>query len=123
MNAPFLVQWFSHMDSDEPERVLELVGSDFQLSVLFSGGTDSPATDFSGDRQALVGYLEQRLKNTRTHHVLNAVTSGGDEMVIGEVRQQGEFEASFSAVARLDSEGKASRLLMGRTPGVRFETP
>lgn len=121
MSAPFLTQWFSHMDSDAPERVLDLIGDDFQLSVLFSGGAEGPVTDFSGDRQALVGYLEQRLKNTRTHHVLNATRSGDDEMVIGEVRQQGEFEASFSAVARLGPEGKARRLLMGRTPGVRFE--
>lgn len=84
--APFLTEWFDILDSDEPTRILDLISDDFTLSILFSTG-DGNATDFAGDRAALVGYLEQREKGTRTHHLLSATTLGQDELFLGEVRR------------------------------------
>jgi hypothetical protein len=83
--APFLTAWFEILDGDEPSRILDLISDDFSLSILFSTG-DGKATDFTGDRAALVGYLDQRETGTRTHHRLSATTPGRDELFLGEVR-------------------------------------
>jgi hypothetical protein len=120
MSAPLLERWFATMDSANPEGVLEFISDDFQISVVFSGGPGGPMSDFSGDRAALIAYLAQRLKDVRTHTVLSAVRTGSDELLLGEVSQQGTFEASFVAAARLTADGKVSRLLMGRSPGTQF---
>jgi hypothetical protein len=117
--APFLTAWFDILDSDEPTRILDLISDDFTLSILFSTG-DGNATDFAGDRAALVGYLEQREKGTRTHHLLSATTLGQDELFLGEVRRGGVPEASFVAAGRVDDHGRLQRLLIGRSSEIRF---
>jgi hypothetical protein len=114
-----LEKWFAEMDGDTPERVLDYIAEDFQICVVFSTGPGSTA-DFSGDRAALVRYLEQREVNTRTHHIVSAATVGPDELVLGEVRRSGVFEASFVAAARVCTDGRASRLLIGRSPATQF---
>ncbi|MFE6157317.1 hypothetical protein ACFQ7F_00125 [Streptomyces sp. NPDC056486] len=117
--APFLTAWFEILDSDEPDRILDLVSDDFSLSILFSTG-DGRATDFAGDRAALVGYLEQRERGTRTHHLLSATTLGQDELFLGEVRRDGVPEASFVAAGRVDDNNRLQRLLIGRSSEIRF---
>ncbi|MGR3932355.1 hypothetical protein [Streptomyces sp. BRA346] len=117
--APFLTAWFEILDGDEPSRILDLISDDFALSILFStGGGD--ATDFAGGRAALVGYLEQREKGTRTHHRLAATTVGRDEFFLGEVRRAGVPEASFVAAGRVNDDGRLQRLLIGRSSEIRF---
>jgi hypothetical protein len=120
--AALLTRWFKIMDSDAAEEVLDLIADDFQLSVVFATGTGS-AQDFSGDRSALEGYLDQRLKGVRTHIVLSAASAGADELVLGEVRRGDAFEATFVAAARLDDAGRVRRLMIGRSPGVAFDGP
>ncbi|WP_235215228.1 nuclear transport factor 2-like protein [Phaeacidiphilus oryzae] len=117
--APFLGAWFAILDSDEPDRILDLISDDFSLSILFSTG-DGGATDFAGGREALVGYLKQRERGTRTHHRLSATTLGRDEVFLGEVRRSGVPEASFVAAGRIDGEGRLQRLLIGRSSEIRF---
>jgi hypothetical protein len=117
--APFLTAWFEILDGDEPSRILDLISDDFALSILFStGGGD--ATDFAGGRAALVGYLEQRERGTRTHHRLSATTVGRDEFFLGEVRRAGIPEASFVATGRVNDDGRLQRLLIGRSSEIRF---
>jgi hypothetical protein len=106
------------MDSDRPERVLDLIAPDFRMSVVFSTGTEG--TDFSGDRDALVDYLAQRLRDVRRHVVLSSAVTGSDELVLGQVHLDGRFEASFVAAARLAADGLVQRLLIGRSPGISF---
>lgn len=120
MSAPFLTAWFEILDSDEPTRILDLISDDFTFSILFS--TDGAATDFAGGRPALVGYLEQREKGTRTHHLLAASTQGRRELFLGEVRRAGVPEATFVAGGELNDEGRLARLLIGRSPAVLFQT-
>jgi hypothetical protein len=122
LEAPLLSRWFKIMDSDAPEEILKLISEDFRFSVVFSTGPDT-ATDFSGARPELHGYLEQRLRGVRTHVVLSAATVADDELVLGEVRRGDEFEATFVATARLDAEGRVRRLMIGRSPGVAFDGP
>ena len=118
--APFLTAWFEIMDSDEPERILDLIAEDFTFAILFSTGGDG-ATHFAGGRAAMEGYLEQREKGTLTHHMLAASTSGRDEMFLGEVRRAGVPVASYVAAGQIDASGRLARLLIGRSPAVLFD--
>lgn len=117
--APFLTAWFEIMDSDEPARILDLIGDDFQFSILFSTGAAS-ATDFSGGRSALEHYLQQREKGVLTHHLVAASSCGSDELYLGEVRRGGAPVASFVAAGRIGPSGRLDRFLVGRSPGVQF---
>jgi ketosteroid isomerase-like protein len=117
--APFLTDWFQILDSDDASRILDLISDDFSFSILFSTGGDG-ATDFYGGRTAMEGYLAQRQRGVRTHHVLTASAAGLDELFLGEVRRAGVLEATFVASARLNGSGKVRRLLIGRSPAVLF---
>ncbi|MCP2242249.1 hypothetical protein [Lentzea aerocolonigenes] len=116
--APFLTAWFEIMDSDTPSRILDLIDDDFSFSILFS--TDTGATDFAGGRAEMEGYLAQREKGTLTHHRLAAGSTGRDEFFLGEVRRAGESVANFVAAGQITAAGRLERLLIGRSPGVRF---
>ena len=117
--APFLTKWFEIMDSDTPSRILDLIDDDFTFSILFS--TDGRATDFAGGREAMEGYLAQREKGTLTHHPLAVSSSGNAEFYLGEVRRAGEVVANYVAAGQVGASGKLERLIIGRSPGVRFE--
>ena len=117
--ASFLSNWFAILDSDDADRILDLISDDFSFSILFSTGGDG-ATDFHGGRPEMEGYLAQRAVGVRTHHQLTASTVGQDELFLGEVRRSGVPEATFVASARLDGEGRVRRLLIGRSPAVLF---
>ena len=118
--TPFLERWFEIMDSDEPERVLDLITDDFVMSVQFSKGAGESA-EFVGDRTGLEAYLEQREKSVLVHEVSHGARVGDVELVLGRTTRGGRFEASFNASALIDAAaGKCRRLLIGRTPQVEF---
>lgn len=118
--TPLLRDWFEIMDSSTPERVLDMITEDFRLSILFAKGADQ-AAEFRGDRAGLVVYLEQREVSVLTHHLLQGARVDDTELVLGETRRGGAFEASFNASAQLDTDGRrVRRLLICRTPQVRF---
>ncbi|QYJ03570.1 hypothetical protein KUV85_14730 [Nocardioides panacisoli] len=118
-DTPLLRSWFDILDGTEPDRVLGMITEDFQLSIFFA--TSEGSAEFSGDREALVGYLAQREKSTLVHHILQGAHVGDSELVLGETRRRGEFEASFNASALLDESGeRIRRLLICRTPKLRF---
>ena len=117
--TPVLQAWFEILDGDDPDHVLEMITQDFALSILFS--TVDGSAEFHGDRESLVGYLAQREKSTLVHHILKGTKVEDTELVLGETRRQGAFEASFNASAQLDGSGtKVHRLLICRTPAVCF---
>jgi len=117
--APFLTKWFEIMDSDTPSRILDLIDDGFTFSILFSTGAG--ATDFAGGREAMEGYLAQREKNTLTHHPLATSSAGRDEFYLGEVGRAGEVVATFVAAGQVGPSGRLERLIIGRSPAVRFE--
>ena len=118
--TPFLERWFEIMDSDEPERVLDLITDDFVMSVQFSQGAGRSA-EFVGDRAGLEAYLEQREKSVLVHHVTRGARVGNVELVLGRTTRDGDFEASFNASALIDAASdKCRRLLIGRTPQIEF---
>ncbi|HTJ70411.1 MAG TPA: hypothetical protein VL551_22930 [Actinospica sp.] len=118
--APFLTAWFAILDTDTPERILDLISDDFRFSILFSTGAES-ATDFRGGREAMQAYLDQRERGVRTHHPLATASSGSDEFYLGEVRRGTQVEASFVAQGRLDDAGRLHRFLIGRSSEIRFD--
>ena len=119
--TPLLEAWFEIMDSTTPERVLDMITDDFRLSILFSTG--GKAAEFEGDRAGLEVYLAQREVSVLTHHVLQGAVVDHTELVLGETRRAGAFEASFNASAQLSEDGaKVRRLLICRSPSVRFTT-
>jgi hypothetical protein len=118
--TPFLERWFALMDSDAPERVLELISDDFTMSVQFSKGAGA-AAEFTGDHAGLVTYLEQREQSVLVHHVTHGARVGDVELVLGQTTRNGSFEASFNASALLDADtDRCRRLLICRTPEVEF---
>lgn len=117
--TPLLRDWFEIMDSTTPERVLDMITDDFRLSILFSTG--DRAAEFDGDRAGLEVYLAQREVSALTHHILQGAGVDGTELVLGETRRDGAFEASFNASAQLTEDGaRVRRLLICRSPEVRF---
>ena len=118
--TPFLERWFETMDSDAPERVLDLITDDFTMSVQFSKG-DGQSAEFVGDHAGLVAYLEQRERSVLVHHVTHGSRVGDVELVLGRTTRDGSFEASFNASALLDPEtDQCRRLLICRTPELQF---
>jgi hypothetical protein len=117
--AAALVRWFKIMDSEAPDDILGLMTDDFQFSVVFSTG-GATASDFSGGRAAMEGYLAQREQGTRVHRLLAVSAAGDTQFALGEVIRLGEWEASFVASALLDGDGRLRRLIIGRSPGVAF---
>ena len=121
--TPFLQAWFAIMDSDEPERVLDLITDDFEMSIQFSKG-EGQSAEFLGDRAGLEAYLEQREKSVLVHDITEGARVGDVELVLGRTTRDGVFEASFNASALLDPDtDKCRRLLIGRTPEIEFPQP
>jgi hypothetical protein len=121
--TPFLQAWFAIMDSDDPERVLDLITDDFVMSIQFSKG-EGQSAEFVGDRAGLEVYLDQREKSVLVHHVTEGARVGAVELVLGRTTRDGEFEASFNASALIDdATDKCRRLLIGRTPEIEFPQP
>jgi len=118
--TPFLHAWFTIMDSDTPERVLDLITDDFEMSIQFSKG-EGQSAEFLGDRAGLEAYLEQREKSVLVHHITEGARVGEVELVLGRTTRDGAFEAMFNASALLDpATDKCRRLLIGRTPEIEF---
>jgi len=116
--AEFLAAWFAILDSEDPDRVLDLITDDFEMSIQFSKGNGTSA-EFLGDRAGLVAYLAQREKSVLVHHAMASVRVDDVEMMLGRTTRDGVFEATFNASALLEG-GKCRRLLIGRTPEIEF---
>ncbi|MHA4851838.1 hypothetical protein L1080_020170 [Rhodococcus sp. MSC1_016] len=117
--TPVLAAWFAIMDSDDPDRVLDMITPDFRMSVQFSTGGGN-AAEFVGDRAGLVGYLQQREKSVLVHEILAGARVGELELALGRTTRNGDFEASFNTSAQLDDSGLVRRLLICRTPEIMF---
>lgn len=117
--TPFLDRWFAYMDSDDPDRVLDLITDDFQMSILFASAPGQ-ATEFVGDRAGLVDYLAQREKSVFVHVVEAGSVVDGVEQVLGRTTRDGAFAASFNATAQV-VQGHLRRLLIARTPAFSFD--
>ena len=114
-----LTRWFAVMDSDRPEDILDMIAPGFRFSIVFGTG-GGEARDFAGGREAMEGYLAQREKGTLTHHPLVVSSTGPAEFYLGEVRRAGEVVANYVAAGEVGPSGRLRRLIIGRSPAVRF---
>jgi hypothetical protein len=118
--TPVLETWFGFMDSDRPERVLDMITPDFQMSIQFSTGAGQ-ASEFLGDRAGLVSYLEQREVSVLVHHLTHGSRVDDVEIALGKTTRDGTFEAAFNVSAELEpGTEKVRRLLIARTPEIEF---
>jgi hypothetical protein len=118
--TPILQTWFGYMDSDRPERVLDMITSDFEMSIQFSTGAGQ-ASEFLGDRDGLVAYLEQREVSVLVHHLTHGARVDGVEIALGNTTRDDKFEAAFNVSAELEpGTDKVRRLLIARTPEIEF---
>ena len=108
--TPFLEAWFEIMDSDTPERVLDLITDDFVMSIQFSQG-EGLSAEFVGDHAGLVAYLEQREKSVLVHEITHgarvddvAVARLTDHDV-GPVRDPAAAEVAAHLVAAVTAAG------------------
>lgn len=119
-NTPFLDAWFEFMDSDQPERVLDLITPDFEMSIQFSRGSGN-SSEFLGDRAGLEAYLEQREVSVLVHHLTHGARVDDVELALGRATRDGTFESTFNVSAELEPvANKVRRLLIARTPEIEF---
>ncbi len=97
--TPFLDAWFEFMDSDRPERVLDLITPDFEMSIQFSTGSGN-ASEFLGDRAGLVAYLEQREVSVLVHHLTHGARVEEVEMALGKTTRDGEVRGGVQRLCR-----------------------
>jgi hypothetical protein len=102
--TPFLHAWFEIMDSDTPERVLDLITDDFEMSIQFSKG-EGQSAEFLGDRAGLVAYLEQREKSVLVHHITEGARVGDVEFLYGKVTDGGVTTGRVLSGVRLGDDG------------------
>lgn len=118
--TPFLDAWFEFMDSDQPERVLDLITPDFEMSIQFSTGSGN-SSEFLGDRAGLEAYLEQREVSVLVHHLTHGARVADVEIALGRATRDGAFESTFNVSAELEPvANKVRRLLIARTPEIEF---
>jgi ketosteroid isomerase-like protein len=115
-----LRRFYELLDGPRAEQSLAMLADDLRFSILFSDGPGE-AQDFAGGRAEFDRYMAQRGAPTWTHHVLAELVDENLEVVFGETRQEGSPVATFVAAIRLDSDGRISRYLVGRSPAVLFE--
>lgn len=97
-----------------------MIAPDFEMTVLFSTSDDHTA-NFSGDREGLIAYLGQREQGALTHRIEAGVQIGNLELALGRVTRGEAFEATFQVSLELAPNGEGiRRLLIGRSPGIRF---
>ncbi len=114
----FLLRWLAVMDSDTPERVLDMLAPDFRLSVLFA--TEDGVTEFVGGRAELEGYLAQRQPDGQEHHVDTLHRAGDREILTGHTTRHGELLATYVMIAQLDEDERVRALFNARTVRLHF---
>jgi hypothetical protein len=118
--AGFLRRFYEIVDGNDTERVLAMLSDELRFSILFSTEPGGDARDFAGGYEEFEGYMRQRGAPAWTHHVLAESAENGVELAFGETRQDGQVVATWVAAATLDTDGRLSRYIVGRSPAVTF---
>ncbi|HEX6388768.1 MAG TPA: hypothetical protein VFZ89_04970 [Solirubrobacteraceae bacterium] len=113
----FLLRWLAVMDSDSPERVLDMITPDFHQSILF--GTPEGAREWLGGRAELEQYLAQREPDGQEHLVESVTREGDRETLVGYTTRYGERLATYVMIAELSGD-RVRRLFCARTPNFHF---
>ncbi|MFD6281832.1 nuclear transport factor 2 family protein [Streptomyces sp. NPDC060209] len=102
--AGVLLDYMARMDSDRPERALELLAPDFRFHIALPG---REATGWSKDDFAT--YIAGRNAVERVHEVLRHSTDADLETVYGVVTESGKAVGSFLSAAVVTDDGRMAR--------------
>ncbi|MBB4780813.1 nuclear transport factor 2 family protein [Streptomyces rapamycinicus] len=96
--------YMASMDSDHPERTLDLLEPDFRFLIALPG---SEATGES--REDFAAYIAGRNPKDRSHEILRHSRDGDVETVYGVVTEGGRYTGSFLSAAVISPGGLLSR--------------
>ncbi|MGW5861128.1 nuclear transport factor 2 family protein [Streptomyces sp. NPDC055239] len=102
--ASVLPAYMARMDSDHPERALELLEPDFRFLIALPGGE---ATGRS--KEDFAAYIAGRNAVAREHRILRHSSDGDLETVYGVVTESGKSVGSFLSAAVVTPEGRMAR--------------
>ncbi|MGW6400623.1 nuclear transport factor 2 family protein [Streptomyces sp. NPDC055134] len=102
--ASVLRDYMARMDSDAPERALELLAPDFQFRIAL------PNREATGrSKGEFEAYIGGRNAVERVHHILRHSVDGDLETVYGFVSESGKAMGSFLSAAVVTPEGRMAR--------------
>ncbi len=118
----FFERYFAALDGPEPLTSLELVADDVRFAIFWAAGSDRKSGQFLGGRAELREFIEAGDMRDWAHYVTRVAHSDErTEFVLGETRRNdGSRIATFLAAAELDADGRMSRYMVARTPGLEF---
>lgn len=96
--------YMASMDSDHPERTLDLLEPDFRFLIALPG---SEATGES--KEDFAAYIAGRNPKDRSHEILRHSRDGDLETVYGVVTEGGRYTGSFLSAAVISPGGLLSR--------------
>ncbi|KUL64350.1 MULTISPECIES: nuclear transport factor 2 family protein [Streptomyces] len=96
--------YMASMDSDHPERTLDLLEPDFRFLIALPG---SEATGTS--KEDFAAYIAGRNPKDRSHEILRHSRDGDVETVYGVVTESGRYTGSFLSAAVISPGGLLSR--------------
>lgn len=115
----FLLRWLAVMDSDSPERVLDMIAPDFHQSIVFA--TPDGASEWIGGRAELADYLAQRTPDGQEHLVDSISREGDREVLVGHTTRYGERLATYIMIAELSDDDRVRGLFCARTTNFHFD--
>ncbi|MFE3826843.1 nuclear transport factor 2 family protein [Streptomyces sp. NPDC059092] len=102
--ASVLRAYLARMDSDHPERALELLVPDFRFLIALPG-REARGTS----RDDFAAYIAGRAAVDRVHEVLRTAGDGDLETVYGVVTESGKTLGSFLSAAVVTPDGQLAR--------------
>jgi hypothetical protein len=118
----FFARYFEALDGPDPLSALERASAGLQFAILFSTKTDERSRQFVGGVGELGDFTRAGDMEGWAHHILSRVAVDGVELVLGETRRDdGTHLGTFVSAARIDGDGRMTRYLTARSPGVRFD--
>lgn len=117
-----LVEYYARLDGQVEGEPLDLLASDFVFAMdLIGEEVVGGHQHFSGGREDMRGYVDNRPPG-RSHHLAEVgVGEDGTEVALGLVRENGEHLALFLASIQTDDDGKIVRYLVSRSSALPFE--
>ncbi|MEU9188473.1 nuclear transport factor 2 family protein [Streptomyces sp. NPDC048484] len=102
--AGVLRDYMARMDSDRPERALELLTPDFRFRIALPGREET-----GWSKEDFAAYIAGRNAVERAHVVLRHSIDADLETVYGVLTEAGEPVGSFLSAAVVTADGRMAR--------------
>ncbi|MCX4418900.1 nuclear transport factor 2 family protein [Streptomyces mirabilis] len=99
-----LRDYMARMDSQEPDKVLELLEPGFQFLIALPGGQRTGES-----REDFAAYIAGREAVDRTHEIRRYAADGDVETAYGFVVEKGVTTGAFLSAVRLSPDGLMAR--------------